>query len=619
MCGINGFTFKDKERLDQMLKQTKHRGPDDIGVWLDERVSFGHNRLSIIDPSPAGHQPMESADGRVVITYNGELYNYRELRAELEGNYPFRTKTDTEVILAAYQKWGIKCVEKFNGMFALAIWDREKQELFLARDQIGIKPLYYYWDEQQFIFSSEIKAILRHPIRRELNLDALNMFFRLLYVPEPHTPWQNIYKFPPAHYAVVKSGKLQFTRYWQTEKFDDLKDKEEIKSSIRQTVTAAVKRQLVSDRPLGLYLSGGIDSTVLLGLMSEIAGHKVKTFSVGFSTDIQPEKYNADFEIAKKTSAYFSAEHTSIMMSAGDIRNNFEKVIWHADDLVSNHTQTAMYILARATKPHVAVALSGDGGDELFTGYDRYYLNHLIDRWQYLPVWARQNFVTAGLFGGLGKSGLLQKLNTKPGIDRLLLFMAQKETVLSQVLTPDFNNANITRDFLNRKFFINTGSLLPKDSTKGLQYLDMQTWLLDDALNRADRMSMAHGLEVRVPLLDKDVVELATRIPAKYNLDSRTQGKKLFKEALREYIPDFVYNEPKRGWFSPVAKWLRGDLKDWAQEILSPSYNPAASGHLDFDAIQTVFDKHLTGQAYGLNTIWPILTFQVWLKQYTEK
>ena len=618
MCGINGFNFKDEPLLRQMLEQTKHRGPDDQGAWFDDHVSLGHNRLSIIDLSPAGHQPMKSIDGHLAITYNGELYNYRELRAELKGSYPFRTKTDTEVILAAYQKWGQGCVKKFNGMFALAIWDQEKQELFLARDQIGIKPLYYYWDGKRFIFSSEIKAILKHPLAPKLNHDALNMFFRLLYVPEPHTPWQNIYKFPPAHFAVVKNGQMQITRYWQIEKFDDLKDQEDIKSSIRQTITAAVKRQLVSDRPLGLYLSGGIDSTVLLGLMSEISGHKAQTFSVGFATDIQSEKYNADFAIAKKTSAYFGSEHTSLMMSARDVRDNFAKVVWQADDLVSNHTQPAMYILAQATKPHVAVALSGDGGDELFAGYDRYYLNHLIDRWQYLPAWLRNNFISQRFFNLAGKIDLFNKLNTLSGVDRLLLFMAQKETTLGQVLNPDFNRPGVTRDFFNKKFFANSGALNPKDSTKALQYLDMQTWLLDDALNRTDRMSMAHGLEVRVPLLDKDLVELAMRIPAKYNMDSRTSGKKLFKEAMQEYLPDFVYNEPKRGFFSPMAKWLRGDLKDWAQEILSPDYNPAAQEYLDFKAIRTVFDSHLSGRQYALNTIWSLLTFQVWLKQFNK-
>lgn len=618
MCGINGFNFKDEHLLQLMLENTKHRGPDDQGAWFDNHVSLGHNRLSIIDLSPAGHQPMVSNDGQLVITYNGELYNYRELRVELADNYKFKSQTDTEVILAAYQIWGKECVKKFNGIFAFAIWDKEKQELFLARDQMGVKPLYYYWDNKHFIFSSEIKAILEHPLKRQLNHDALNMFFRLLYMPEPHTPWQNIFKFPPAHWAVIKNGNLQFTRYWQVEKFDDLKDKEEIRNLIKKNVTTAVKRQLVSDRPLGLYLSGGIDSTVLLGLMTEIIGNKIKTFSVGFDTDIQSEKYNADFEIAKKTSAYFGSEHINLILSANDIRDNFEKVVWHADDLVSSHTQTAMYKLAQMTKPHVAVALSGDGGDELFGGYDRYYLNYLIDYWQYLPSWLRNNFISQRLFSLTNKIDLFDKLKTVPGVDRLLLFMTQKENTLNQVLTESFNQPFITCNWLNKKFFANSSSSFPKDSTKTLQYLDMKTWLLDDALNRTDHMSMAHGLEMRVPLLDKDLVELAMRIPVKYNLDSRIQGKKIFKEAMREYIPGFVYNEPKRGWFSPVAKWLRGDLRDWAQEILSPDYNSGAEEYLNFSAIQTVFNNHLNSQQYALNTIWPLLTFQVWLKQFNK-
>ncbi len=395
MCGINGFTFKDEALLDRMLQTTKHRGPDDQGAWFGENISLGHNRLSIIDLSAAGHQPMASASGNLIITYNGELYNFQELKQELAGRYDWRTKTDTEVILAAYQIWGYECVKKFNGMFAFAIWDKNRQELFLARDQMGIKPLYYYGDGTRFIFSSEIKGILCHPVERKLNHKAANIFFRLLYVPEPMTPWENIYKLPAAHYAVVRAGAVETKRYWQIYSFDVLKDKTQIKEQIRQTFTRAVSRQLVSDKPLGLYLSGGIDSTALLGAMSAISPHPVRTFSVGFDIKEQWDKYNSDFKLAKRSSQWFGSEHHEILIGPRDIKDNFEKVVWHADDLVTNHTQPTMYTLAVAAKKNVDVFLTGDGGDEAFAGYDRYRAAQLAARLDCIPRLLRRFVATA--------------------------------------------------------------------------------------------------------------------------------------------------------------------------------------------------------------------------------
>ncbi len=616
MCGINGFTFKDEALLDRMLQTTKHRGPDDQGAWFGENISLGHNRLSIIDLSAAGHQPMASASGNLIITYNGELYNFQELKQELAGRYDWRTKTDTEVILAAYQIWGYECVKKFNGMFAFAIWDKNRQELFLARDQMGIKPLYYYGDGTRFIFSSEIKGILCHPVERKLNHKAANIFFRLLYVPEPMTPWENIYKLPAAHYAVVRAGAVETKRYWQIYSFDVLKDKTQIKEQIRQTFTRAVSRQLVSDKPLGLYLSGGIDSTALLGAMSAISPHPVRTFSVGFDIKEQWDKYNSDFKLAKRSSQWFGSEHHEILIGPRDIKDNFEKVVWHADDLVTNHTQPTMYTLAVAAKKNVDVFLTGDGGDEIFAGYDRYYLNTWLSRLQFIPRAWRRNWLSEQLFKWRGKSDLYEKMNTESFIDRWAVFMLQKEAWVARFLKPDFNNGQITKKVIGAKFAPGGGRVFPKDLTKGLMYADLTTWLVDDALNRGDRMSMAHGLEARVPFLDIDLVSLAMDIPARFNLGSRQQGKRLLREALKEYIPDFIYNEPKRGWFSPVAKWLRGDLRDWAEAILSPGYNESAGEFLDFAAINDIWQKHLNGEKYALNTIWSLLTWQVWYRKF---
>jgi len=613
MCGINGFTFKDEALLNKMLQKTAHRGPDDQGTFFDDNISLGHNRLSIIDPSPAGHQPMASADNNLLITYNGELYNFAELKKELSF-YNFKTKTDTEVILAAYQKWGKECVKKFNGIFAFAVWDKHHKELFLARDHMGVKPLYYYFDGEKLVFSSEIKGILCHPVARELDRDAINIFFRLLYIPEPKTPWKNIFKLPAAHCAIVKEGKLSVERYWQVKSFDALSDIREIKEAVKFRFMDSVKRQLISDKPLGLYLSGGIDSTALLGAMSEIRNNPIQTFSVGFDIENQKEKYNADFNIARRTAENFKSEHHEVLVSAKDVKDNFEKVIYHADDLVNNHTQPAMYALAKFAKQSVDVVLTGDGGDEIFAGYDRYYLNAMLNKVQMIPCFARKNIIIESLFFALKKQGAYYKLNIENPIARYKEFMFQKEAMVSKFLNIDFNNVSTANNFIDKKFFGSSNINLPKDSTKFLMHADATGWLVDDALNRGDRMSMAHGLEARVPFLDVDLVELAMNIPAKYNLDSREQGKKIFKEALQEYIPDFVKIQPKRGWFSPVAKWLRGDLEPWAREILSENYNSSTREFLDFRAVNDIFAKHLSGEQYALNTIWSILTFQVWYK-----
>jgi len=616
MCGINGFNFKNSELINQMNEQTKHRGPDAGGVYFDGQISLGHNRLSIIDLSAAAGQPMLSADGSLAIVFNGEIYNFQDLKNELSAGYDFKTHSDTEVILAAYQKWGNDCAQKLNGIFAFAVWDKNRQTLFLARDHLGVKPLYYYHDGRQFIFSSELKGILVHSFPKQLNLEALNIYFRLLYVPEPLTPWKNIYKLPPAHYLILKNNEPSIKRYWQLDRFDFSGGENDLKKNIKDKFCQAVTRQLISDRPLGLYLSGGIDSTALLGVMAEKLRQPVKTFTVGFQVDAgQYEKFNADFELAKKTSRYFKSDHAEIMLTPSDIKDNFEKIIWHADDLAANHTQPAMYALSALAKQKVAVVLAGDGGDELFAGYSRYYFDYLIDKFQSVPEWARRNAITQSLFLAADKRELYQKLNAAPGVDRWLLFMAQKESMVGNFLRPEFNQPAATRDFLLKKFLTKK---MPADSTKKMQYIDINTWLVDDALNRADRMSMAHGLEERVPFLDKDLAELAISIPPRYLIGGKDSGKKIFKEALNGYLPDFIYREPKRGFFSPVAKWLRGDLKNWAQEILSADYNKDTQDFFDFQAVQSIFDKHLTGETYALNAIWPLLTFQVWYRIFKD-
>ncbi|MDQ5970933.1 MAG: hypothetical protein QG603_710 [Patescibacteria group bacterium] len=612
MCGINGFNFKDQRLIEVMVKKTHHRGPDDSGIFGDEKISLGHNRLSIIDLSQAGHQPMISVDNNFVIIFNGEIYNFVEIKKELEAKgCVFTSKTDTEVILLGFQEWGVKVFEKLNGIFAVAIWDRKNETLYLARDPYGVKPLYYFWQDNKLIFSSEIKSILEHPIKRELSIDALNIYFRFLYIPAPLTAFKNIFKLPAGKFLVLKNKQIEIKDYYHLEFGPEYTDYQQAKNDLRKTFDQAVKSQLVSDRPLGLFLSGGFDSTAILGAMQKNNSQPVKTFTIGFQTDIDYEKYNADAVLAKKTAEYYHTDHHQIDISAQDVVDNFSKVAYQMDDLASNHIQVANYLLAKFAKQKVDVVLGGDGGDELFGGYERYYLNNLVDQWQKIPSIMRNNFLTSKLAQVVGRENLLKKINISDPENRFFGYMAQKESQVANILKSDINHFDSVYSYFAPYFAKNI-----QGYTNFSQKIDLETWLVDESLLRSDKMSMAWALEQRVPILDKNMVELAFQIPMKWKVNNRQQGKKIYIEALRDYFPDYLMQEKKRGWFSPAAKWLRGDLKNFAQELLSPNYNSATAQYLDFENINKLMNRHLDQKEYALNILWATMTFQAWYKEY---
>ena len=343
---------------------------DDEGLFEADGISLAHNRLSIIDLSSAGRQPMTTPDGRWTIVFNGEIYNYRELRAELEKlGESFVSTSDTEVLLHAFARWGQAVLPRLNGIFAFAVWDRDERALTLVRDQIGVKPLYYCIDGERLIFSSEIKAILQSGIARDLDADALNTYLRLLYVPSPKTVYRGIMKLPPGAAAVFRGRKFGLRRYWRLKEGERIASYPEAVDGVRERTLVAVQRQLVSDRPLGVFLSGGIDSTSVLAAMRAIQpGGEIKTFTVGYEKTDQAEKYNADARIARETSKFFGTTHHEFVLSADDVLSNFEKIIWHMDEPIANHVQPSTYVIARESKPEITVALGGDGGDELFGG-----------------------------------------------------------------------------------------------------------------------------------------------------------------------------------------------------------------------------------------------------------
>jgi asparagine synthase (glutamine-hydrolysing) len=610
MCGINGFNFRDEKLIVAMNKEIDYRGLDSTGVFFDQNISFGHNRLSIIDLSPLGQQPMHNKAGDLSIIFNGEIYNFLEIRYELQKlGCSFQSHSDTEVLLQAYEKYGEECLQKINGIFAFAIWDKNKQELFIARDQLGVKPLFYYFNGNKFIFSSEIKPILIHSIQKIINKRALDLYFRFLYINGPETIWQNIFKLLPGHYLKLKGNNLEIIKYWQPRFNPEINDRNEARELLRKTFIQAVKRQMIADVRVGLFLSGGIDSTVILGLMSEFSP-QVKTFSMGFDYHAD-NKFNEDFNLARKTAEFYNSDHEEFVLQAKDIKENIEKVVWHMDDLVSNPTQVAIYLLSKQAKKKVTVVLGGDGGDELFAGYDRYYLYNLISKLQKLPRILRQNELNKIIFSLANKKKIYDKVNLSLNQESFWEMMAQKENVVDQFLKPEFNFLLQSKDYILQNHFL---EVFDTDFTKQMMWMDISTWLTDESLSMSDKLSMASGLEQRVPILDKEMIELAMLIPTKFKLEHHEQGKKIFREAFADYLPVYIYKKKKTGWFTPLAKWIRTDLRDFATEVLSEDYNRETGEILNFKNIQTILAKHLSGEQYAFNTIWSLINFQIWYR-----
>lgn len=635
MCGISGFNFKDENLIKQMVRVLGHRGPDDSGIFLDEAVSLGHDRLSILDLSPLGAQPMKSHDGRLTIVFNGEIYNFRELREELAVYYPFKSQSDTEVILAAYSRWGRECVKKFNGIFALAIWDARERELFLARDQAGVKPLYYFFDGRRFIFASEIKALLVHDLPRQVDREAFNFYFHLYYVPEPLTMFAGVKKLPAASWAIWCDGQLKIEKYWAVTDFSDLVSPSEARVKILDIFQDSVRRQLISDRPVGVFLSGGIDSTAVLGAVAEAASPRPRTFSVGFDVPEQSEKFNADFNLARETARHYGADHNELLISGRDILDNLEKIVWHLDEPNFNPTAAAMFLLSQMAKKKVAVVLGGDGGDELFGGYPRYYASRLIGIFQRWPR-AAQEAICGGL-SLFGRRNLADKLKLPSTAARILVFLSEKQSLLEEVLPSELIYSSLVECHFAEKYFgqfdgsteLAAGKLRVDDFLAGegdfeklFMNIDRQSWLVDESLARTDKMTMAWGLEARVPILDRHLVELAAKIPTAWKfgvLDgplASFQGKKIWREAIGRYVPSSVASQKKRGWFTPMAKWLRTDLRDFVATVLSPENLNA--DYFNVAAMQKIWQDHLSGRRYNLNLIWATVMWQLWHDRFIK-
>ncbi len=596
-----------------MLGKISHRGPDDHGIYLQKGISLAHSRLSIIDLTERGRQPIHNEDDSLQIIFNGEIYNFEILRNRLEElGHRFYTDTDTEVIVHLYEEYGVDCVKHLNGMFAFALWDSNKRELFLARDRIGIKPLYYYLNDGVLIFASEIKAILEYPLQREVDIESLNLYFNLSFVPSPRTMFKDIKKLPQGHTLLLRDGNIEITRYWDITNFEDVNASEgAILKKMNELFERSVQLRLVSERPIGIFLSGGVDSSAILSYFSKYHEGEIKTFSVGFDVEVEREKYNEDLKIARKTSECFDTDHRELLLSDEDMLENYEDVIWHLDEPISNSTQLAVFFLARNAKKEVSVVLSGEGGDELFGGYHDYLINNYISTYQILPKAIREKVISPITRIMPGRIQHMNKtLNLPENEERILAFHSDDQDEINKIVRGEHQRVHLSAEYINSTLM---NGLEDVPFNKRLFYFDLKSRLVDNFLTSADKMTMASALEDRVPVLDHNIVEFSFRIPSHLKTKGNT-SKYLLKKLIASDVPKEVV-KGKRAFLMPTSKWLRTKMKRMAQYYLT---DPELSKHGFFDThrIAKILDNHITMKKYNLSLISALLTFQIWYKQF---
>jgi asparagine synthase (glutamine-hydrolysing) len=644
MCGVVGFiTSKNlvtPALVTDMASALAHRGPDDSGCWLDPAagIALGHRRLSIVDLSPAGHQPMESRSGRYVLAFNGEVYNFQDLRRELEsasgrGAIPWRGHSDTEVMLEAIAAWGFEgALTKFAGMFALALWDREEHTLHLARDRLGEKPLYYGETGGSFVFGSELKALRVFPgPGLEIDRGALARFLQFQYIPSPRSIYRGIYKLEPGAYLSVRVARGGVfilgapRRYWSIDLADaggngSPVDERSLVEELHALLRDSVRRQMVSDVPLGAFLSGGIDSSTIVALMQEHSPRPVRTFTIGF----REEGFN-EAQHAKAVARHLGTEHTEFYVTPKEAAAVIPKLPDIYDEPFADSSQIPTFLVSRLTRQHVTVSLSGDGGDELFGGYPRYVFGELLwNRIRWLPRWARRA-ASSVLVGPSAQSW--DRLLGHPMPSRLRASVSgHRIHRLAEVLgSRDFDDMYVRLVSLGSYADSMVLGVMPEadgdrpDSGNATTYLnrmrrfDIKQYLPDDLLVKVDRASMSVALESRAPMLDHRLVEFAWKLPGRV-LVRNGVGKWILRQVLTPYVPRELVERPKAGFGIPVAQWLRGELREWAQHLLDEGAI-RAQGFLDPAPVQAMWGQHLSGKHDRSAHLWNVLMFQAWLER----
>ncbi len=625
MCGICGILYRDGIRvpeesiLKEMCNTLIHRGPDDEGRVILNHVGLGMRRLSIIDLK-GGHQPLSNEDKSIWIVFNGEIYNYRELRTELEkSGHMFRTQSDTESILHGYERWGIRVCEKLNGMFGFGLWDHHQKRLILARDRLGIKPLYYYQDEEKFVFGSEIKAILQAPnIHRDIDLMALNNYLTFEYIPSPRSIFKHVRKLPPGHWLSWHEGKIQIQPYWRLSPQVNPWNEHEARLRLFELLEDSVRLRLVSDVPLGAFLSGGIDSSIIVSLMAGLVKEPVKTFSIGF----KESSYN-ELNYARAVARKYNTDHHEFTIEAKAL-DLTEKLIKQFDEPFGDFSIFPTYLVSKIARDFVTVVLSGDGGDELFAGYDTYRA-HRFDRrfYHWLP-----KIVKSGCFEPLAK--WLPPTEKKKGmINSFKRFIQGTQLPKSlyharwMVFLHEYERQHLFTDPVLETigetdpydFIFQYSSMVDgQDDITRTGYMDVNTYLVDDILVKVDRMSMATSLEARVPYLDHRVAEFTFTLPPDLKMNGR-DSKILLKKTFWDHLPGEVQNRDKQGFSIPIKNWIRKDLKPMMLDLLSPN-RIEQQGFFNSDYVSRLVDEHLKGKENHSHQLWALIVFEQWYDLY---
>ncbi|WP_445489342.1 asparagine synthase (glutamine-hydrolyzing) [Niallia sp. 03133] len=615
MCGFVGcvhekaqnFQAEQKEKFAEMNRIITHRGPDDEGYYYDNHIQFGFRRLSIIDIE-SGHQPLTYENERYWIIFNGEVYNYLEIREELiNAGLTFQTHSDTEVIIALYSHEKEKAVEKLRGMFSFIIWDKQEETLFGARDPFGIKPFFYFDDGEKTFFASEKKSILMALESDVLNYESLQHYLTYQFVPEPHTMSEGINKLEPGHYFTKKIGSpMEIKRYWKASFMPVNKSEDDFVKEIKDVLFDSVKMHMRSDVPVGSFLSGGIDSSIIASIAKEFHP-AIKTFSVGFD-----HNGFSEIDVAKETADKLGVENINYVISPEEYMNEIPKIMWHMDDPLADPACVPLYFVAREARKHVTVVLSGEGADELFGGYNIYREPQSLEVFNKIPRAGKLLLRTIATMlpeGVKGKSFI--ERGVTPMEERYIgnakMFKEEEKQKLLSVYNNNLHYTNITKSLYNES--------KGYDPVDRMQFIDIHTWMRGDILLKADRMTMAHSLELRVPFLDKAVFEVASKIPTSLKTANGTT-KYILRKAAESFVPEHVLNRKKLGFPVPIRHWLKAEMNEWAKNIIKES----DTDHLlNKSIILQLLEDHCQGKADNSRKIWTVLMFMVWHSIYIEK
>jgi asparagine synthase (glutamine-hydrolysing) len=617
MCGICGFNWADRLLGESLCQEIRHRGPDQEGVFCEEGITLGFRRLSIIDLSEQGNQPMGNEDGSVQLVFNGEIYNFLELRKILlEKGHLFRGHSDTEVIVHAYEEWGQDFLSHLQGMFGLGLWDRNRKTLILARDRLGIKPLYYYFQQGRLAFASEIKSLLKIPdLKTGVNLQALYYYLGYEFVPGPLTMFEGIRKLEPGRYLVFSDQRLTEKSYWDLKPPDTTLTPEDAVGAMKDLLEDTVRRHLISDVPLGVFLSGGLDSSTLVALMRRLGVDPLRTFSIGY-----PDPSFSELPYAQMVADRFETKHTVLMIPEVTLED-LEAAVWHLDEPMTDLSALPLYLVCREARQHVTVCLSGEGGDEIFAGYDRFKASKADAYYRMLPAWVRDNLIYP----------VVEKLPDQPqkkgAVNMLKRFIEGSHLPLEggHLRWQYFSSSDQDAQLFNSAFkdqvamdpFVPLRELRKKGGFKNRideeVYIDLRFSMPDSVLMKVDKMSMAHALEIRVPFLDHKFVEFTASLPGDWKLKG-FRTKAIFREALKDLLPKEIVWRGKQGYSLPIKNWLREGLKEPLTTVLHES--PVIRTFMNRPYIERLMGEHMARTHNHNHILWALLNFCLWHNRF---